>query len=251
MTRDLEGKVAVVTGGSRGIGRAIAVALGARGAKVVVNFTANEAAAVNTVQMIVAAGGSGVTLRFDVADAAAVDSAFKEIATTEGGLHILVNNAGVAVNALTLGSKDADWRRSLDVNLGGTVNCTRAALRSLMKAKDAGRIINITSVVGEMGSAGQGPYVAAKAGIEGLTKTWAREYASRGVTVNAVSPGYIDTDMTAADLPPERRQAIIQAIPLGKVGKPDDVAAAVAFLAGPHASYITGHVLRVNGGLLM
>jgi 3-oxoacyl-[acyl-carrier protein] reductase len=251
MMRDLEGKVAVVTGGSRGIGRAIAVALGARGAKVVVNFTANEAAAANTVQMIVAAGGTGVALRFDVADAAAVDLAFKEIAAAEGGLHILVNNAGVAVNALTLGSKDADWRRSLDVNLGGTVNCTRAALRSLMKAKDAGRIVNITSVVGEMGSAGQGPYVAAKAGIEGLTKTWAREYASRGVTVNAVSPGYIDTDMTAADLPPERRQAIIAAIPLGKVGKPEDVAAAVAFLAGPHASYITGHVLRVNGGLLM
>jgi 3-oxoacyl-[acyl-carrier protein] reductase len=251
MMRDLEGKVAVVTGGSRGIGRAIAVALGARGAKVVVNFTANEAAAVNTVQMIVAAGGSGVTLRFDVADPAGVDVAFKEIVAAEGGLHILVNNAGVAVNALTLGSKDADWRRSLDVNLGGTVNCTRAALRSLMKAKEAGRIVNITSVVGEMGSAGQGPYVAAKAAIEGLTKTWAREYASRGVTVNAVSPGYIDTDMTAADLPPERRQAIIQAIPLGKVGKPDDVAAAVAFLAGPHAGYITGHVLRVNGGLLM
>jgi 3-oxoacyl-[acyl-carrier protein] reductase len=251
MMRDLEGKVAVVTGGSRGIGRAIAVALGARGAKVVVNFTANESAAVNTVQMIVAAGGSGVTLRFDVADPAAVDLAFKEIVAAEGGLHILVNNAGVAVNALTLGSKDADWRRSLDVNLGGTVNCTRAALRSLMKAKEAGRIVNITSVVGEMGSAGQGPYVAAKAAIEGLTKTWAREYASRGVTVNAVSPGYIDTDMTAADLPPERRQAIIQAIPLGKVGKPDDVAAAVAFLAGPHAGYITGHVLRVNGGLLM
>ena len=251
MTRDLEGKVAVVTGGSRGIGRAIAVALGARGAKVVVNFTANEAAAANTVQMIVAAGGTGVALRFDVADAAAVDLAFKEIASAEGGLHILVNNAGVAVNALTLGSKDADWRRSLDINLGGTINCTRAALRALMKARDAGRIVNITSVVGEMGSAGQGPYVAAKAAMEGLTKTWAREYASRGVTVNAVSPGYIDTDMTAADLPPDRRLAIIQAIPLGKVGKPEDVAAAVAFLAGPHASYITGQVLRVNGGLLM
>jgi 3-oxoacyl-[acyl-carrier protein] reductase len=251
MTRDLEGKVAVVTGGSRGIGRAIAVALGARGAKVVVNFTANESAAVNTVQMVVAAGGSGVALRFDVADAASVDAAFKEIAVAEGGLHILVNNAGVAVNALTLGSKDADWRRSLDVNLGGTINCTRAALRSLMKAKEAGRIVNITSVVGEMGSAGQGPYVAAKAAIEGLTKTWAREYASRGMTVNAVSPGYIDTDMTATDLPPERRQAVIQAIPLARVGKPEDVAAAVAFLAGPHAGYITGHVLRVNGGLLM
>ena len=251
MNRDLEGKVAVVTGGSRGIGRAIAVALGARGARVVVNYTANEAAAANTVQMIVAAGGTGMALRFDVGDAAGVEAAIKEIVTAEGGIHILVNNAGVAINALTLGSKDADWRRSLDVNLGGTINCTRAALRSLMKAKEAGRIINITSVVGEMGSAGQGPYVAAKAAIEGLTKTWAREYASRGLTVNAVSPGYIDTDMTAADLPPERRQQIIQAIPLAKVGKPDDVAAAVAFLAGPHAGYITGHVLRVNGGLLM
>jgi 3-oxoacyl-[acyl-carrier protein] reductase len=251
MTRDLEGKVAVVTGGSRGIGRAIAVALGARGARVVVNFTANEAAAANTVQMIVAAGGTGMALRFDVADAAGVDQAFKEIASAEGGVHILVNNAGVAVNALTLGSKDADWKRALDINLGGTINCTRAALRPLMKAKESGRIVNITSVVGEMGSAGQGPYVAAKAAIEGLTKTWAKEYASRGMTVNAVSPGYIDTDMTATDLPPERRQAIIQAIPLGKVGKPEDVAGAVAFLAGPHGGYITGHVLRVNGGLLM
>jgi 3-oxoacyl-[acyl-carrier protein] reductase len=251
MIRDLEGKVAVVTGGSRGIGRAVAAALAVRGARVVVNYAANEAAAVDTVQMVSAAGGTAVPIRFDVADAAAVDVAFKEIAASEGGVHILVNNAGVAVNALTLGSKDADWRRSLDVNLGGTVNCTRAALRSLMRARDAGRIINITSIVGEMGSAGQGPYAAAKAGIIGLTKTWAREYASRGITCNAVSPGYIDTDMTAADLPPERREALMQAIPLGRVGKPEDVAAAVAFLAGPGAGYITGEVLRVNGGLLM
>jgi 3-oxoacyl-[acyl-carrier protein] reductase len=251
MTRDLEGKVAVVTGGSRGIGRAVAAALAVRGARVVVNYAANEAAAVDTVQMLSAAGGTAVPIRFDVADAAAVDVAFKEIAASEGGLHILVNNAGVAVNALTLGSKDADWRRALDVNLLGTVNCTRAALRSLMRARDAGRIINITSIVGEMGSSGQGPYAAAKAGIIGLTKTWAREYASRGITCNAVSPGYIDTDMTAADLPPERREALMQAIPLGRVGKPEDVAAAVAFLAGPGAGYVTGEVLRVNGGLLM
>ncbi|HEY0707398.1 MAG TPA: 3-oxoacyl-ACP reductase family protein [Polyangia bacterium] len=249
--RDLEGKVAIVTGGSRGIGRAIAVALGARGARVVVNYTANEAAAADTVQMVTAAGGTGVALRFDVSDAPAVESAIKEIAAAEGGLHILVNNAGVAVNALTLGSKDADWKRALDTNLGGAINCTRAALRPLMKARDAGRIINITSVVGEMGSAGQGPYVAAKAALEGLTKTWAREYASRGLTVNAVSPGFIETDMTAADLPPERRQVVLSQIPLGRVGNPQDVAAAVAFLAGPSACYITGQVLRVNGGLLM
>lgn len=251
MVRDLDGKVAVVTGGSRGIGRAISAALAVRGARVVVNYTSNEAAAVDTVQMVAAAGGTAVPMRFDIGDAAAVDAAFKEIAAGEGGLHILVNNAGVAVNALTLGSKDADWTRAIDVNLKGAVNCTRAALRSLMRAREAGRIINITSIVGEMGSAGQGPYAAAKAALIGLTKTWAREYASRGITVNAVSPGYIDTEMTAKDLPPERREVLMQSIPLGRVGKPEDVATAVAFLAGPGASYITGEVLRVNGGLLM
>src|SRR5438876_7609419 len=207
--RELEGRIAVVTGGSRGIGRAIAVALGRAGAKVVVNYTANEAAANETAAAVAAAGGAAVTKRFDVADGAAVDAAIKEIVAAEGGLHILVNNAGIAVNTLVLGAKDADWKRSIDVNLNGTFYCCRAALRALMKAKDAGRIINITSITGEVGSAGQAPYVAAKAGIIGLTKTWAREYASRGVTVNAVSPGFIDTDMTAADLPEERRAEVM------------------------------------------
>lgn len=251
MTGQLAGSVAVVTGASRGIGRAVAIALGARGARVVVNYTANEAAAAETVEAVKQAGGEAVPKRFDVADPAAVDAAMKEIGSELGGITILVNNAGVAVNTLTLGAKDADWQRSLAINLSGTFNCTRSALRALMRAKDKGRIINVTSVVGEMGNAGQAPYVAAKAGVIGLTRTWAREYASRQITVNAVSPGYIETDMTAAELPADKRGDLLARIPLGRVGTPEDVAAAVAFLAGPAARYITGHVLRVNGGLLM
>ncbi len=249
--RELEGKVALVTGGSRGIGRAIAVVLGRLGAKVVVNYASNESAASESAAAVVEAGGTAVTKRFDVADAAAVDASVKEIVAAEGGLHILVNNAGIAVNTLVLGAKDADWKRAIDVNLNGTFYCCRAALRPLLKAKEVGRIINITSITGESGSAGQAPYVAAKAAIIGLTKTLAREYASRGITANAVSPGFIDTDMTANDLPAERRAQLMKEIPLGRVGKPEEVAAAVAFLAGPGGAYITGQVLRVNGGLLM
>jgi 3-oxoacyl-[acyl-carrier protein] reductase len=248
--RELDGKVALVTGASRGIGRAIAVALGQRGAKVIVNYTANEAAAGEAVAAVQAAGGTAVAKRFDVSDPAAVDAAIREI-TADGGLHILVNNAGIAVNGLVLGGKDADWKRAIEVNLNGTYYCTRAALRALMKAREAGRIINITSITAESGSAGQAPYVAAKAGVIGLTKTLAKEYASRGITVNAVSPGFIETDMTASELPPARRESLLKEIPLGRVGAPEDVAAAVAYLAGPGGGYVTGQVLRVNGGLLM
>jgi 3-oxoacyl-[acyl-carrier protein] reductase len=249
--KDLSGRVAVVTGASRGIGRAVAVALAMQGAKIIVNFRTNKAAAKDTVATIASAGGEALAMQFDVADAGAVETAMKEVATSCGGIHILVNNAGVAVNALTLGAEDADFRHALDVNLGGTFHCTRSALRQLIRAPGGGRIINITSIVGETGSAGQGPYAAAKAGIIGLTKTWAREYASRGLTVNAVSPGFIDTDMTAAELSEVRKEALLKTIPLGRIGVPEDVAHAVAFLAGPNASYITGQVVRVNGGLFM
>jgi 3-oxoacyl-[acyl-carrier protein] reductase len=188
--QELSGRVAVVTGASRGIGRAVAIALASEGAKVIVNFQSNEAAAGETVAAIVGAGGEAVAMRFDVSRRRCGRAAMKEVVAACGGIHILVNNAGVAVNGLTLGGKDADFRRALDVNLGGTFNCTRAALRSLMRAPGGGRIINIASIVGEAGSAGQGAYAAAKAGIIGLTKSWAREYASRGLTVNAVSPGH-------------------------------------------------------------
>jgi 3-oxoacyl-[acyl-carrier protein] reductase len=249
--RELSDRVAVVTGASRGIGRAVAVALAAQGAKVIVNFQNNEAAAGDTVATIRGADGEAKAMRFDVADAVAVETAMKEVSSLFGGIHILVNNAGVAVNALTLGAEDADFRRAIDVNLGGTFNCTRAALRQLMRAPGGGRIINITSVVGETGSAGQGPYAAAKAGIVGFTKSWAREYASRGLTVNAVSPGVIATDMTAVDMSAARKDDLLKTIPLGRIGMPEDIAHAVVFLAGPKAGYITGQVVRVNGGLFM
>ncbi len=248
---ELSGRVAVVTGASRGIGRAVAIALAAEGARVVVNYQSSDVKAAETVEAIKIAGGDARAMRFDVSDAAAVDGAMKQIAADMDGIHILVNNAGVAVNTLTLGAKDADYRRALDVNLGGTFHCTRAALRSLMRAPGGGRIVNITSIVGEIGVAGQGPYSAAKAGIIGITKSWAREYASRGLTVNAVSPGIIATDMTTTEMAPERMAELLKTIPIGRTGTAEEVANAVVFLSGPKSSYITGQVVRVNGGLYM
>jgi 3-oxoacyl-[acyl-carrier protein] reductase len=250
-TGGLEGKVALVTGGSRGIGRAICVALGRRGAKVIVNYAARADAAEETAALVTAAGGQAAIAGFDVADAGAVGEAVKQIGKDHGGLDILVNNAGVAINGLLLRYKDEQWQRTLQVNLAGAFHCARAAASLLLRAKDAGRIINITSVVGENGNAGQAAYAASKAGMIGLTTALAKELAGRGVTVNAVSPGFIDTDMTAEHLPEAQRAKLIEQIPLARIGRADDVAAAVAFLAGPEAAYITGQVLRVNGGLLM
>jgi 3-oxoacyl-[acyl-carrier protein] reductase len=247
----LKGRVALVTGGSRGIGRAICVALARRGATVVVNYASREDAALETVATIEQAGGQGVIAGFDVSDAAAVTDAIKRIGKDQGGLDILVNNAGIAINGLLLRFKDEQWARSMDVNLTGAFNTTRAAASLLLRARDRGRVIVISSVVGEMGNAGQAAYAASKAGLIGLTRALARELAPRGVTVNAVTPGYIATDMTDEHLPEDKRAELLATIPLGRIGDADDVAGAVAFLAGPEASYITGQVLRVNGGMLM
>jgi len=247
----LDGKVALVTGASRGIGRAIAVALARRGARVVINYASREDAAKEAAAAVEAAGGQSVLSAFDVASAPAVNDAIKAIGKDHGGLDILVNNAGVAINGLLLRFSDDQWQKTMAVNLGGAFHCTRAAASLLLRAKTAGRIINITSVVGEMGNGGQAAYAASKAGLIGLTLSTARELASRGVTCNAIAPGYIETDMTAESLPEAARAKLMEQIPLAKIGRPDDVGDAVAFLAGPEAGYITGQVLRVNGGMLM
>jgi 3-oxoacyl-[acyl-carrier protein] reductase len=247
----LQGKVALVTGASRGIGRAIAVALGQRGAKVLINYAAREDAAREVVTAVEAAGGQAAVAGFDVANAAAVAEAIKAIGKDHGGLDILVNNAGVAINGLLMRFSDEQWQKTLAVNLGGAFHCTRAAATLLLRAKGAGRIINITSVVGEMGNGGQAAYAASKAGLIGLTMSTARELSSRGVTCNAIAPGFIETDMTAAHLPEAQRAKLLEQIPLGRIGRAEDVGDAAAFLAGPEAGYITGQVLRVNGGMLM
>jgi 3-oxoacyl-[acyl-carrier protein] reductase len=247
----LQDKVALVTGASRGIGRAIAVALGQRGAKVIVNYASREAAAREAVAAVEAVGGQAALAGFDVADPAAVTGAIKAIGKDHGGLDILVNNAGVALNGLVMRFSDEQWQKTLAINLGGAFHCIRAAATLLLRAKGAGRIINITSVVGEIGNAGQVAYSASKAGLIGLTMSTARELASRGVTCNAIAPGFIETDMTAEHLPEAQRAKLLEQIPLGKIGHAEDVAGAAAFLAGPEAGYITGQVLRVNGGLLM
>jgi 3-oxoacyl-[acyl-carrier protein] reductase len=247
----LASRVALVTGGSRGIGRAIALALARRGANVIVNYATRPDAAAAVVAEITAAGGKAAAVGFDVSDAAAATEAIKAIGKQHGGLDILVNNAGVAINGLLMRFSDEQWAKTMAINLNGAFHCTRAAASLLLRAKDAGRIINITSVVGEMGNGGQAAYAASKAGLIGLTLATARELASRRVTVNAIAPGFIETDMTADHLPEEQKQKLLADIPLGRIGGADEIGDAAAFLAGPEAGYITGQVLRVNGGMLM
>lgn len=243
-------KVVLVTGGSRGIGRACAVAFAKAGAAtVVISYAGNEAAANETLGLIQAAGAQGEALRFDVSDTGACASAVDSIVKKHGRLDVLVNNAGVAVDGLVMRVKDEDWDKQLDTNLKGAFALIRAVSRPMMKQR-GGAIINLTSVVGEMGNGGQAAYSASKAGLIGLTRSVARELASRGIRVNAVSPGFIGTDMTA-HLNDETRQKMMDAIPLARLGSPEEVASAVLFLASDAASYITGEVLKVNGGMYM
>jgi 3-oxoacyl-[acyl-carrier protein] reductase len=247
---DFKGKTALVTGASRGIGRAIAVTLARGGANVALNYAGNEAAASEALALCQEAGAPKAKLyRFDVADPAACTAAVEQVVAELGGLHILVNNAGIALDQLVMRLKDDDWNRQIAVNLTGAFNLIRAVTRPMMKAR-AGAIVNLTSVVGEMGNAGQAAYSATKAGLEGLTKSVARELASRNVRVNAVAPGYIDTDMTAG-LPEAAKTKMTEMIPLARLGTSQDVANAVAYLASDLASYVTGETLRVNGGMYM
>jgi len=245
----LKDQVALVTGGSRGIGRAACVELAKEGATVLINYVGNEAAAAETLKLVEDAGGKGHVMRFDVADADAVNEAFATIKKEHGGLAILVNNAGISKDGLTLRFKDEDWAKTLDTNLNGSFYCARAAVKLMSKARH-GRIINITSVVGEAGNAGQIAYASAKAGMIGMTKTLAKEFASRTITCNAIAPGFIQTDMTDS-LTDAQKEAAMDAIPLKSMGTGEDIANAVVFLASDKARYITGQVLGINGGMYM
>ena len=244
----LQGKLALVTGASRGIGRAIALELARQGATVVGTATTPDGAA-GIEQALAQADAKGVGRVLNVRDAAQGDALIAEIQKEHGDVAILVNNAGITRDNLALRMKDADWDEVLDTNLKAVFRLSRAVMRGMMKAR-WGRIVNITSVVGASGNAGQANYAAAKAGVVGLTKSLARELGSRAITVNCVAPGFIDTDMTRA-LSAAQRSALLAQIPLGRLGETADIAAAVAYLASPAAGYITGCVLHVNGGMYM
>ena len=243
----LDGQVALVTGASRGIGAAIALELAAQGVKVVGTATTAKGAEKISAMLGRTAGCRGATL--DVNDGAAAEVLIDSIVKEHGGLQILVNNAGITRDMLAIRLKDEDWDAVLDTNLKAVFRMSRAVMRTMMKQR-YGRIISITSVVGASGNAGQANYAAAKAGVAGMTRALARELGSRGITVNCVAPGFIETDMTAA-LPPEQQKALLGQIPLGHLGKPADIAHAVAFLASPQAAYVTGQEFHVNGGMYM
>ena len=243
---ELHGKVALVTGATRGIGKGIAQELAARGAQVIGTAT-SDAGAVAITEGLAPWGGRGVVL--DVTDAQACEALMEQLGQEGGGPHILINNAGITRDALTMRMKDEDWTAVLDTNLAAVFRLCRAVLRNMMKAR-WGRIVNVTSVVGSSGNAGQANYAAAKAGVAGMSRALAKELGSRNITVNCVAPGFIDTDMTRV-LGESQTAALLQQIPLGRLGSPADVAHAVAFLSGPQAGYITGVTLHVNGGMYL
>lgn len=241
--------LALVTGGSRGIGRAICQRLAADGFHVAINYSSNEGKARETLQLIEQAGGSGLCIGFDVADAQQVEDKIGALVKEHGPLAVLVNNAGITIDGLLLRLKEEDLDRTLGVDLKGAIYCTREAAKNMMRAR-TGSIIQISSVVGESGNAGQAAYSAAKAGLIGFSKSVAKELASRNIRCNVVTPGFIETDMTGA-LTEAQKEAILRGIPLGFLGAPEDVAGAVSFLASPSGRYVTGQVIGVNGGMYM
>ncbi len=246
---NLAGQVALVTGGGRGIGRATVLALGRQGAYVVINYRGNQVAGEETLAALRAQDGRGELCQFDVTDENQIEAAVKKIIDRHHKIDILVNNAGITADNLLIRMKADDWNQVVGTNLKGTIFCTKAVTRIMLRQR-YGRIVNLSSVVGQTGNAGQSIYAATKSGILGFTKAMAREVASRGITVNAVAPGFIETEMTAG-LSAKLKEESLRTIPLGRFGTCDEVAESIAFLSGPGAAYITGQVIGINGGLYM